>query len=212
MGDDARCQEGSLSMSIVSLVSGGLDSTLVGAMIREQGIDNYPLFIDYGQRSTVKEWITCQAVHDQLKLPKPVRMDLSGFGIVIRSGLTSEGLHIKDDAFTPTRNLLFLVAGAAYAFQVGANAVSIGILSEEFSLFPDQTQAFIERAEDAIHAALGRHIKVSAPLSAFSKADVVELARRKGISGSYSCHQGSLVPCGICISCLEFGGLLTKGN
>jgi 7-cyano-7-deazaguanine synthase len=199
-------------MSIVSLVSGGLDSTLVGAMIREQGLDNYPLFIDYGQRAAVTEWITCQAMHEQLELPNPVRMDLSGFGKVILSGLTSDALHIKDDAFTPTRNLLFLVAGAAYAFQVGANAVSIGILSEEFSLFPDQTQAFIGKAEDAIHTALGRHIKVSAPLSAFSKADVVALAREKGISGTYSCHQGSLMPCGMCISCLEFRGLLIKEN
>jgi 7-cyano-7-deazaguanine synthase len=199
-------------MSMVSLVSGGLDSTLVGAMIRDQGIGNYPLFIDYGQRAAVTEWTTCQAMHEQLKLPKPVRMDLSGFGKVILSGLTSDALHIKDDAFTPTRNLLFLVAGAAYAFQVGAHAISIGLLSEEFSLFPDQTQAFIGKAEDAIHTALGRHIKVSAPLSAFSKADVVELARKKGISGTYSCHQGSLAPCGICISCLEFRGLLLKEN
>ncbi len=197
-------------MSIVSLVSGGLDSTLVGTMIREQGIDNYPLFIDYGQRSNFTEWTTCQAIHEQLKLPKPVRMDLSGFGKVIVSGLTSNALHIKDDAFTPTRNLLFLVAGAAYAFQVGANAVSIGFLSEEFSLFPDQTQAFIGKAEDAIHTALGRHIKVSSPLAAFSKADVVALARVKGISGTYSCHKGSPTPCGICISCLEFRGLSIK--
>lgn len=199
-------------MSMVSLVSGGLDSTLVGVMIREQGIDNYPLFIDYGQRAAATEWTTCQAMHEQLKLPKPVRMDLSGFGKIILSGLTSDALHIKNDAFTPTRNLLFLVAGAAYAFQVGANSVSIGFLSEEFSFFPDQTQAFIDKAEDAIHTALGLHIKVSAPLSAFSKAAVVELAQRKGISGTYSCHQGSSVPCGICISCLEFRGLLIKGN
>ena len=56
-------------MSIVSLVSGGLDSTLVGAMIREQGIGNYPLFIDYGQRAAVTEWITCQAMHEQLNFP-----------------------------------------------------------------------------------------------------------------------------------------------
>lgn len=199
-------------MSMVSLVSGGLDSTLVGAMLREQAIDNYPLFIDYGQRAAITEWTTCQAVHERLNLPTPVIMDLSGFGKVIQSGLTSATLHIKDDAFTPTRNLLFLVAGAAYAFQMGANAVSIGVLSEEFSLFPDQTQAFIGKAENAIHAALGRHIKVAAPLSEFSKADVLALAREKGISGTYSCHQGLSVPCGICISCLEFRGLLNKEN
>lgn len=89
-------------MSMVSLVSGGLDSTLVGAMLREQAIDNYPLFIDYGQRAAITEWTTCQAVHERFNLPTPVRMDLSGFGKVIQSGLTSATLHIKDDAFAPT--------------------------------------------------------------------------------------------------------------
>ncbi|WP_457306864.1 7-cyano-7-deazaguanine synthase [Polaromonas sp. P5_E6] len=43
-----------------------------------------------------------------------------------------------------------------------------------------------------------------APLSEFSKADVVSLANEKGIVGTYSCHMGGNLPCGSCISCLEF--------
>lgn len=165
----------------------------------------YPLFIDYGQRAAQREWETCQRVHAQLGLPTPTRMDLSGFGRVIRSGLTSDELDVKADAFTPGRNLMFLLMGSAYAYQVSASTVSIGLLAERFSLFPDQRSGFIGQAERAIEAALGRRIKVVMPLAEFSKADVVKLAHEKTIGGTYSCHTGGSAPCGQCISCLEFG-------
>lgn len=192
-------------MSLVNLVSGGLDSTLVGVLAREEGVEVHPLFVDYGQRARQKEWETCRQVHAQLGLPVPIRMDLSGFGQVIRSGLTSDTLDVKAEAFTPGRNLLFLLMGSAYAYQVGASTVAIGLLAERFSLFPDQRPAFLEQAERTIEAAMGRRIKVVMPLAEFSKADVVKLAQDKGIVGTYSCHAGGAEPCGWCISCLEFG-------
>ncbi len=192
-------------MSLVNLVSGGLDSTLVGVMAREEGLTVYPLFIDYGQRAAQKEWDTCQRVHLQLGLPTPTRMDLSGYGKVIHSGLTSTEMDVKADAFSPGRNLMFLLMGSAYAYQQGASSVAMGLLAERFSLFPDQQSAFIEQAERAIAVALGRWIKVVLPLAEFSKADVVKLAQEKGVTGTYSCHVGGSEPCGQCISCLEFG-------
>lgn len=191
-------------MSFVSLVSGGLDSTLIGVMAKEEGVVHFPLFIDYGQRAARKEWETCKIVHNSLGLPAPTRMDLSGFGQVIASGLTREALNIKDDAFTPGRNLMFLLMGSAYAYQQGVSSVSIGLLAEEFSLFPDQKPGFVARAESAISAAMGRQIKVLTPLIEFGKADVVRLAQAKGVTGTYSCHAGNSAPCGRCIACLEF--------
>lgn len=191
-------------MSFVNLVSGGLDSTLIGVMAKEDQFDHYPLFIDYGQRAARREWETCKVVHKALGLPAPTRMDLSGFGSVIASGLTSYELHVKDDAFTPGRNLMFLLMGSAYAYQLGASSVAIGLLAEKFSLFPDQRPPFLAQAETAIAAAMGRQIKVLTPLIEFGKADVVRLAQAKGVTGTYSCHTGNSEPCGQCIACLEF--------
>jgi 7-cyano-7-deazaguanine synthase len=188
------------------LVSGGLDSTLVGVLAKEKGVATFPLFIDYGQRAAKREWAACQMVHKKLGLSAPIRMDLAGFGHVIRSGLTCQEKHLKDEAFTPGRNLIFLVTGAAYAYQVGAAAVATGLLSERFSLFPDQRAGFVASAEQAIAQALGRPVRVLTPLFEFSKADVVKLAAEKGISGTYSCHAGTDLPCGRCVSCLEFIG------
>ncbi|MCK5225987.1 MAG: 7-cyano-7-deazaguanine synthase [Planctomycetes bacterium] len=199
-------------MGIVNLASGGLDSSLISILALEQNISVFPLFIDYGQRSVEMEWKACCNVHEKIKTPEPIRMDISGFGKVILSGLTSELLYIRENAFTPCRNLLFLVAGASYAYQLGVDSVAIGLLSEQFSLFPDQREDFIRSAEDTITSALGKKINITTPLSEFSKDDVVKLAHQKGLTNTYSCHAGGLRACGKCISCLEFQNNKKRGD
>lgn len=191
-------------MSIVTLVSGGLDSTLVAKLALEKGLRIFPLFVDYGQRARNREFAACQLAMRKLGLPEPEVAALSGFGKLIRSGLTDPSLHIIDDAFTPGRNMLFLLTAAAYAYQKNADAISIGLLHESTSLFPDQTSHFLQQAEQMISLCMGRSIKVLAPLSSFTKQDVVALAEAKGISQTYSCHLGEDEPCGDCIACNEF--------
>lgn len=191
-------------MSIVTLVSGGLDSTLVAHLATEQGLEQHPLFIDYGQRARDRELAACRAAMKFLDLPAPEIANLSGYGRLIRSGLTDTSLRVLEDAYTPGRNTLFLLTAAAYAVQRGADAVSIGLLHEDTSLFPDQTSAFLAEAENFLERAVARPIRVIAPLASFHKSDVIQIAAAKGISNTYSCHLGDPEPCGACIACNEF--------
>ena len=193
-------------MGLVTLVSGGLDSTLISVLAKEENITQYPLFIDYGQKARHKEWQVCQQIHAALELPTPTRMDISCFGSIIKSGLTDKNLDIKSDAYTPGRNLIFLVMASAYAYQMKVSSISIGLLSEQFCIFPDQTDAFLLNAEKTISSALGYKINILVPLRNFSKQDVIKLAKLKNINNTYSCHSGNDTPCGKCISCLEFMG------
>lgn len=190
-------------MSLVTLVSGGIDSTLMAVLAREESIRQYPLFIDYGQLSMKQEWKACRAVHGRYSLPEPILMNLCGFGQVIRSGLTDPHARLNEDAFLPGRNLLFLLVGASYAYRVKASGVAIGLLSEEYRLFPDQTTSFLEQCEALLRLTLGYRVQVVAPLMRLSKLDVLELARVRGFEGTYSCHSGKNEPCGVCISCRE---------
>ena len=193
-------------MSMVSLVSGGLDSTLMAVLARDVGEEQYPLFVDFGQRARARELAACRRSMAALNLPEPVVMDINGFGKIVRSGLTDDTLRVYEDAFTPGRNLLFLLVAAAYAHKVGADTVGIGLLHEDTSFFPDQTSAFLSAAEATLALAVDRPIRVVAPLASFHKADVVALAIEKGIEQTYSCHVGDKVPCGQCIACREFEG------
>lgn len=199
-------------MSLVTLVSGGLDSTLMAVLVKEEGIYQLPLFIDYGQICKEQELNACIIVHERLGLPRPTMMNLSGFGNLISSGLTDKNMKINEDAFLPGRNLLFLIAGSAYAYQHNCNAVAIALLTEESCLFPDQTKEFIENTRHLINMALGWDIKIITPLMSFTKSDVLKLARSKGITGTYSCHAGTEKPCGECISCIETKSASTEGG
>lgn len=191
-------------MSTVTLVSGGLDSTLMACLAKEVGTEQHPLFIDYGQRAKRRELAACRRAMARLGLPEPKVAGLAGFGALIRSGLTDPNLRVLEDAFTPGRNFLFLLTGAAYAYQKRADAVAIGLLHEDTSLFPDQTRRFLASAEANLTLAIGRPIRVLAPLADFHKKEVVALARKKGIDQTYSCHLGEEKPCGHCIACKEF--------
>jgi 7-cyano-7-deazaguanine synthase len=197
-------------MSIVTLLSGGIDSTLMCLLTKEEGIKQYPLFINYGQLSAKKEWAACQAVHKKYDLPNPVTMNLDGIGQLISSGLTNPIARINEDAFLPGRNLFFLLAGATYAYQIKAGSVGIGLLNEEYRIFPDQTEEFLTKSEELLSLALGVSLKVVAPLMKFSKRDVLRLATARGIEGTYSCHMGKDKPCGICVSCIEINNALAE--
>jgi len=194
-------------MSIVTLVSGGLDSTVMALLAKEEGLTQFPLFIDFGQLGRDRELQACRNNFLKHELPTPQVASLGGYGSLLSSGLTDPNKHILDDAFLPCRNLMFLTVGAAYAFQCEATTVGIGLLDETFHLFPDQTKTFLTDAEALLSKSLGKPLKLVAPLMSFSKAEVLEIAKAKGITGTYSCHAGTEMPCGICIACREYIGL-----
>lgn len=193
-------------MSVVTLVSGGLDSTTMAALIQEQGLDQWPLFVDYGQLGREREIAACRVNLKRLGLPEPAVIDLRGYGAFLPSGITDASLHIQKEAFLPGRNAMFLLAAGSYGHRVNARTVYIGLLSEAYSLFPDQTESFIRDMETLLCRALGAEMRVIAPLMKFSKREIVAMAKELGISGTYSCHRGGAVPCGVCIACREFDG------
>lgn len=191
-------------LSIVTLMSGGLDSCLMSVITEEAGRPQVPLFIDYGQLNAEKEYTSALHHCDRFGLTRPLAIDISGYGKVIRSGITDREKHVVDEAFLPGRNMLLLLTASSFAVQNKCTAVSIGLLDERTVLFPDQTDDFLVSAEHAISKALGTSVEIVAPLRGFSKQDVVNMAKTKGVSGTYSCHVGGDEPCGDCISCREY--------
>lgn len=188
------------TLKVVVLASGGIDSTLMMHLFQKEGHEVFPLYVDYGQLAEGKEWESLTKVCHHMSL-KPFRMDIPGFG-KLPSGLTNPSLDIYKDAFLPTRNLTFVTLGAAYAYTLNADAVAIGLLRGP--IFPDQSKEFIERAEISINTALGKKIRILAPLIDLDKRDIIILAEKHNLPKvTYYCHAGKDEPCGICISCKE---------
>lgn len=189
----------------ICLSSGGLDSTVCLYLLRERGLMALPVYVNYGQRNLEREWGALLGACAAHGFVQPVRFDFPSFGTIIKTGLTDETMRVNEDAFTPTRNLLFLILAAAVASSRGGiRNIVIGLLSERTAIFPDQSDRFLKVAESVLTEALGAQVEIHCPLRDLTKQDVLRLARARGISDFYSCHSGTETPCGKCIACLEY--------
>jgi len=196
-------------MKVVTLASGGIDSTLMMYMLIENKYEVHPLFVNYGQLSYNKEYESYKKICNYLKLKSSI-INVSEYGKYIKSGITSKKLDVYKDAFLPNRNLLFLLLGSSYAFQNDIYVVSIGLIKDP--IFPDQTLTFLNKAENCIKESLEVDMKILAPLIDFSKKEIYQLSQyyKLPIKDTYYCHLGNDEPCGKCVACKEHIAVLSE--
>jgi len=112
-------------MKVVVLASGGLDSSLLCLLLKNRGFDVQPLFINYGQLASAREWSACESIVDYLGVDRPVYVDLRDFGKKIKSGLTASEVDVMAP-YLPNRNLLFLTVASGYAVREGSSVLLSG--------------------------------------------------------------------------------------
>ena len=197
----------------VILLSGGLDSTTVAAIAREQGYRLLALTIDYNQRHRIELDAAARvaAVYAERHIVLP--LDLRGFGgsaltgdiDVPKSGVES-GIPVT---YVPARNTIFLSAALGWAEAAGARDLFIGVNALDYSGYPDCRPEFIAAFEALANIATaagdgGAAFTVHTPLSAMTKADIVREAARLNVdlSQTWSCYDPvDGRPCGACDSC-----------
>ena len=210
----------------IVLLSGGLDSTTVLAIAKDQGYTPYALSFRYGQRHSV-ELEAAKRVAETQGVARHViaDIDLRVFG---GSALTADIDVPKHDSlddasnsdadssvpitYVPARNTIFLSFALAYAETVGASDIFTGVTAVDYSGYPDcrpeYMDAYAKMANLATRAGLEgtQELKLHSPLIAMSKADIVRAGLRLGVdySQTSSCYdpdeQGRA--CGRCETCL----------
>ncbi|WP_371773282.1 7-cyano-7-deazaguanine synthase QueC [Streptomyces sp. NBC_01438] len=210
----------------IVLLSGGLDSTTVLAIAKDQGYTPYALSFRYGQRHSV-ELEAAKRVAETQGVARHViaDIDLRVFG---GSALTADIDVPKHDSlddasssdadssvpitYVPARNTIFLSFALAYAETVGASDIFTGVTAVDYSGYPDcrpeYMDAYAKMANLATRAGLEgtQELKLHSPLIAMSKADIVREGLRLGVdySQTSSCYdpdeQGRA--CGRCETCL----------
>ena len=212
----------------VVLVSGGLDSTTVLALAREQGYETLALSVDYGQRHRA-ELVAAARVAAALgaREHKTVRIDLAAFG---GSALTDAAIDVPTGGVTPgvipvtyvpARNTVLLSLALAYAEVRGAEAIFFGANAVDYSGYPDCRPEFMHAFEALANLATragveGRRLRLVTPIIAMSKADIVREGARLGIdyAMTVSCYQADDDgrACGGCDACrLRRAGFAAAG-
>ena len=204
----------------VVLLSGGLDSTTVLAIAKNQGYAPYALSFRYGQRHVV-ELDAARRVAAMQGVERHViaDIDLRVFG---GSSLTSDLAVPKHDTaeeltdeipstYVPARNTIFLSFALAYAETVGSHDIFIGVNALDYSGYPDCRPEYIEAFQNMANLATkagvgGQRVIIHTPLISMTKAQIVTAGVALGVDYSLtsSCYDPDSAghPCGRCDSCL----------
>jgi len=203
-------------MKAVLLLSGGLDSYTAGAIAKSDGCDLYALTVRYGQVHA-REIESARNVANALGVVRHVEIDvpLSKFG---GSSLVGDGRIPKDredftgipSTYVPARNTVFLSLALAWAEVLHADAIVIGVNAIDYSGYPDCRPEYLRAFEHLAVLATkqgveGHPLKILAPLSTLSKADIIRRGLAFGLDYglTLSCYdpRPDGAPCGHCDSC-----------
>ncbi len=209
------------SKRAVVLLSGGLDSTTVLAIARQEGFETYALSFDYGQHHRV-ELQSAENVARELGAKQHVvaKIDLRIFG---GSALTSDIPVPKGRSMTemggdipityvPARNTVFLSFALAWAEVLKTGDIFLGVNALDYSGYPDCRPEFIAAFEALANLATKTGVEgttpctIHTPLIALTKSEIIQRGLALGVDYSItsSCYDPSPTRegCGQCDSCL----------
>lgn len=208
----------------VCVMSGGMDSTLSAYMMKKEGYEVIAVHFNYDQRTQTKELECFHKICDDLKVKEKYVLDLDFFKQLGVSALTDTTLDvptagIEDGVpitYVPFRNGIFLSMSAAIAEKEGAEAISIGVVEEDSSGYPDCRETYIKSMEQSIN--LGTkdetNIKIDMPLVSLKKSQIVQKAIELNVplESTWSCYKNESRACGVCDSCrLRLNGFKLAG-
>lgn len=206
----------------IILSSGGLDSTTVMAIAREQGFDLYSLSFDYGQRHAF-ELTAARQIARELGAQRHlvVKTDLTGIGgsaltddIAVPKNRIEENPDSDEIPITyvPARNTIFLAYALAWAEVLGSADIFIGVNAVDYSGYPDCRPEFIESFAKMANLATRAgvegttRIKIHTPLIHMTKAEIIKRGLQLGIDygKTHSCYDPDDTgrACGGCDSCI----------
>ena len=193
------------------VLSGGMDSV---TMLHEYASEiELAVNFSYGSNHNARE-LECARRHCKELGIELVEMDLSFIGKNFHSSLLEgpdaipEGEYDVDNmksTVVPFRNGIMLAAAAGLAESNGLSVLMIANHAGDHALYPDCRIGFIEAMSKAIEEGTYEGIKVKAPYTLLSKADIALRGKRLGLdySTTYSCYRGLEKHCGRCGTCRE---------
>jgi 7-cyano-7-deazaguanine synthase len=215
----------------VVLLSGGLDSTTVLALARNEGYACYSLSFQYGQRQSIE---LERAKENSVKLGAVDHLVLNiGLDAIGGSALTGaievpKGRSFDDmetgvpQTYVPGRNTIFLSYAMAWAEVLGADNIFIGVNALDYSGYPDCRPEYISAFEKMANLATRvgteekRSLIIHAPLLHMTKSEIILKGVALGVdyATTHSCYDPGQegVACGECDSCrLRLKGFAEAG-
>ncbi len=197
----------------VVILSGGLDSTTLLYHLLALGHEVSALSFNYGQRHS-KELEAAKTIAKITNVRHRI-VDISGLSEVFgQNALTDRTIDVPHGEYSPettpvttvpNRNMIMLAIATGWAIALKYDSVAFGAHSGEYTPYPDCQPQFAAAMNAATHVCDDRPIEVLAPFVRWSKSQIVKRGRELMVpfEKTWSCYEGSEVPCGKCSTCLD---------
>ena len=217
-------KEQTMNKKAVCIMSGGMDSTLSAYMMRDAGYEIIAVHFNYEQNTQQKELECFESIAKALNVKEKYVLNLDFFKQLGASALTDSSIDVPTGGveegvpvtYVPFRNGIFLSMAAAIAEKEGASVLSIGVVEEDSSGYPDCREEYIQAMQKAIN--LGTkdetNIEIKMPLVHLKKSEIVQEALKRSVplELTWSCYKNEDKACGVCDSCrLRLNGFAQAG-
>jgi 7-cyano-7-deazaguanine synthase len=205
-------------------MSGGMDSTLSAYMMKKDNYEIIAVHFNYDQRTEQKELECFNNICESLEVYEKYILDLDFFKQLGASALTDKSIDIPTSGieegvpvtYVPFRNGIFLSMAAAIAEKEGAEVISIGVVQEDSSGYPDCRESYINAMQNAINMGTKdeTNITINMPLVHLLKSEIVQksLDLNVPLHLTWSCYKSEDKACGVCDSCrLRLNGFSKAG-
>jgi 7-cyano-7-deazaguanine synthase len=189
---------------IVLLCSGGIDSAIVGAILKSQGRKFEALTVDYGQRARKELRAACNVAR-ALGVPHlRVRAQLAGRDPLLRTGRDEPTLTTATGGDLRARNLMLLSLAAVTLGRAGG-IIAIG--SAPSDGYTDARRSYFNEVEPLINVGpQDSEIRILTPLLDFAtRVEAVRegLRLHAPLKATWSCWRSGMWQCGSCLSCID---------
>jgi 7-cyano-7-deazaguanine synthase len=199
-------------MKTIVILSGGMDSATLLYAVKSRGDAVKALSVDYGQRH-VRELLAASRICEEAGVEHRVA-DLTALRPFMSGSSQTDDVPVPEGHYTeesmkatvvPNRNMLLLATAAAWAISSKFNCVAYGAHAGDHAIYPDCRESFIATMREAFLNCDWHPIKLEAPFTGMSKADIAKLGGQLGVpfALTYSCYAGREKHCGRCGTCVE---------
>jgi 7-cyano-7-deazaguanine synthase len=198
----------------VCLLSGGMDSTTLAYLAKDEGYAIIGLHISYGQRTENRERECARRIARRLEAAGYYETTLDHLRFAGVSSLTDHAIGVADYepgrtgipiTYVPFRNANLLSIATSLAESRGAEAVFIGVQSSDYAGYPDCRPEFIEAFQRVIDLGTAGEtgITLETPFVRLNKTEIVRTGTRLGVpyEDTWSCYRSEGPACGRCDSC-----------
>lgn len=199
------------SRTALVVCSGGLDSVVSAAAMKESGYNLHLIHFQYGSRAEGPE------VHAVKQVAEALDAKLTLFPLPIYSKTDSPLLDPDSKVaggeagaefaheWVPARNTVLLAVATAFAEARGYEVIVLGNNLEEAGAYPDNEPEFIARFNDLLPFAVGdgKRMRVEMPVGNMMKHEIVKLGHQLDapMDLTWSCYRAGRLHCGSCGPC-----------